>query len=184
MRKTTNDELGRLSAEEYAAAPKCPVAVVLDNVRSMNNVGSFFRTCDALPVRHYGHASVARYSQDGVGGRTDRAVDVFRRYGRCRRRVEGRRVSHTVRRAGRGLGFARAMGSGIRNPVRAGIRQRGRRSAATRGRSVRRGRRDTSGRNQALAQRFRGGRHRAVGGLPPVAGAGRINRRKIARCRL
>ena len=39
MRKTTNDELGRLSAEEYAAAPKCPVAVVLDNVRSMNNVG-------------------------------------------------------------------------------------------------------------------------------------------------
>ena len=50
MRKTTNDELGRLSAEEYAAAPKCPVAVVLDNVRSMNNVGSFFRTCDAFAV--------------------------------------------------------------------------------------------------------------------------------------
>ena len=50
MRKTTNDELGRLSAEEYVAAPKCPVAVVLDNVRSMNNVGSFFRTCDAFAV--------------------------------------------------------------------------------------------------------------------------------------
>ena len=50
MRKTTNEELGRLSAEEYAAAPKCPVAVVLDNVRSMNNVGSFFRTCDAFAV--------------------------------------------------------------------------------------------------------------------------------------
>ena len=50
MRKTTNDEFGRLSAEEYAAAPKCPVAVVLDNVRSMNNVGSFFRTCDAFAV--------------------------------------------------------------------------------------------------------------------------------------
>jgi len=51
MRKTTNDELGRLSAEEYAAAPKCPVAVVLDNVRSMNNVGSFFRTGAAFAVR-------------------------------------------------------------------------------------------------------------------------------------
>ena len=48
MRKILNEELGRPSAEEFAAAPKIPVTVVLDNVRSALNVGSFFRTCDAF----------------------------------------------------------------------------------------------------------------------------------------
>lgn len=48
MRKIPNHELKRLSAEEYTAAEKLPVTVVLDNVRSMNNIGSFFRTCDAF----------------------------------------------------------------------------------------------------------------------------------------
>jgi tRNA G18 (ribose-2'-O)-methylase SpoU len=50
MRKLTVGELGRPSAVEAAAAPKMPVTVVLDNVRSLNNVGSFFRTCDAFAV--------------------------------------------------------------------------------------------------------------------------------------
>lgn len=50
MRKLKNDELGRLSPEEVTAVPKMPVAVVLDNIRSMNNVGSFFRTCDAFGI--------------------------------------------------------------------------------------------------------------------------------------
>lgn len=50
MRKLSNDELNRPSPEEFAAMEKIPVAVVLDNVRSMNNVGSFFRTCDAFAV--------------------------------------------------------------------------------------------------------------------------------------
>ncbi len=50
MRKLRNEELGRPSAEEAVRLPKIPVAVVLDNVRSMNNVGSFFRTCDAFGV--------------------------------------------------------------------------------------------------------------------------------------
>ena len=48
MRKISNEELGRPSAEEFAAARKMPVTVVLDNVRSALNVGSFFRTCDAF----------------------------------------------------------------------------------------------------------------------------------------
>lgn len=51
MRKITNQELGRLTAEGFAAAPKMPVVVVLDNVRSANNVGSFFRTCDAFAAQ-------------------------------------------------------------------------------------------------------------------------------------
>ena len=50
MRKITNEELGRPSAEEFAAMEKMPVAVVLDNVRSAQNVGSFFRTGDAFAV--------------------------------------------------------------------------------------------------------------------------------------
>ena len=50
MRKISNEELGRPSAEEFAAAKKMPVTVVLDNVRSALNVGSFFRTCDAFAV--------------------------------------------------------------------------------------------------------------------------------------
>ena len=48
MRKITNEELGRPSAEEFARMEKMPVAVVLDNVRSMQNVGAFFRTADAF----------------------------------------------------------------------------------------------------------------------------------------
>lgn len=50
MRKITNEELGRPSAEEFASREKMPVTVVLDNVRSAQNVGAFFRTGDAFAV--------------------------------------------------------------------------------------------------------------------------------------
>ena len=43
-------ELGRLSPEDFRAARKRPLVVVLDNVRSMHNVGSLFRTADAFRV--------------------------------------------------------------------------------------------------------------------------------------
>ncbi|MEG0789495.1 MAG: RNA methyltransferase [Alistipes sp.] len=52
MRKITNEELGRPSTEEFAAMAKMPLTVVLDNVRSLQNVGSFFRTGDAFAVEH------------------------------------------------------------------------------------------------------------------------------------
>ena len=48
MRKLQNEELDRLSTEEYKQAPKIPVWLVLDNVRSLNNIGSIFRTADAF----------------------------------------------------------------------------------------------------------------------------------------
>ena len=51
MRKITNPELGRPTPEEYRRAGKLPIAVMLDNVRSAGNVGSFFRTCDAFAIR-------------------------------------------------------------------------------------------------------------------------------------
>lgn len=50
MRKITNPELGRLTPEEFAQADKYPLVVVLDNIRSVNNVGSFFRTADAFAL--------------------------------------------------------------------------------------------------------------------------------------
>ncbi|MDX9882414.1 MAG: RNA methyltransferase [Prolixibacteraceae bacterium] len=50
MRKLRNNELGRLTADQYKRAKKTPLVVVLDNVRSCNNIGSVFRTSDALLV--------------------------------------------------------------------------------------------------------------------------------------
>jgi len=50
MRKLANEELGRIDIEAYKALSKKPIVVVLDNVRSMNNVGSCFRTSDAFLV--------------------------------------------------------------------------------------------------------------------------------------
>ena len=50
MRKITNEELHRPSADEFAAMGRIPVVVVLDNVRSAQNVGAFFRTSDAFAV--------------------------------------------------------------------------------------------------------------------------------------
>jgi 23S rRNA (guanosine2251-2'-O)-methyltransferase len=50
MRKLSMEELGRLSAEEAKTTTKLPLVVVLDNVRSMHNVGSVFRTSDAFLV--------------------------------------------------------------------------------------------------------------------------------------
>ncbi|MCB9235995.1 MAG: RNA methyltransferase [Bacteroidia bacterium] len=50
MRQLQLDELNRLSPEEFRAAPKTPVCMVLDNVRSMHNVGSVFRCADAFGI--------------------------------------------------------------------------------------------------------------------------------------
>ena len=50
MRKLTMEELGRKSVEEFKEAGKLPLVVVLDNVRSMHNVGSVFRTSDAFLI--------------------------------------------------------------------------------------------------------------------------------------
>lgn len=51
MRKLEMDELNRLSVDQFKQSEKVPVVVVLDNIRSMHNVGSVFRTCDAFLLR-------------------------------------------------------------------------------------------------------------------------------------
>ncbi len=50
MKKTPNADLGRISIEKFKSAHKIPVVLVLDNVRSMHNVGSSFRTADAFRI--------------------------------------------------------------------------------------------------------------------------------------
>ena len=50
MRKLKLDELNRLSPQEFEALPKHPLVLVLDNIRSLANVGSAFRTGDAFAV--------------------------------------------------------------------------------------------------------------------------------------
>ena len=49
-RKLKNEELNRLSTEEFNSAEKMPIIVVLDNVRSLHNVGSVFRSADAFLI--------------------------------------------------------------------------------------------------------------------------------------
>ena len=50
MRKLKNSELGRLNVEEFKKTDKIPLIVVLDNIRSLNNIGSVFRTSDAFLI--------------------------------------------------------------------------------------------------------------------------------------
>ncbi len=50
MRKIKNEELGRISADEFKEADKLPCVVVMDEVRSAMNVGSAFRTGDAFRI--------------------------------------------------------------------------------------------------------------------------------------
>ncbi len=50
MRKLTMEELNRLNVEDYKVSSKTPLIFALDNVRSMHNVGSAFRTADAFRI--------------------------------------------------------------------------------------------------------------------------------------
>ena len=50
MRKLKNSELGRANIKEFKEAEKIPIVIILDNIRSLNNIGSVFRTSDAFLV--------------------------------------------------------------------------------------------------------------------------------------
>lgn len=49
-KKLQNDELNRISTEEFKQTEKKPLIIVLDNIRSLNNIGSVFRTADAFLI--------------------------------------------------------------------------------------------------------------------------------------
>ena len=50
MRKLKNTELGRITVDEFKLVKKTPIIVILDNIRSLNNIGSVFRTSDAFLI--------------------------------------------------------------------------------------------------------------------------------------
>ena len=50
-KKLKLEELNRLSIEDYKKSEKDPIIVLLDNIRSLNNIGSVFRTCDAMGIK-------------------------------------------------------------------------------------------------------------------------------------
>ena len=50
MQKLKNEELARISSETYKNTVKTPIIIVLDNIRSMNNIGSAFRTADSFLI--------------------------------------------------------------------------------------------------------------------------------------
>jgi len=52
MRKLSMDELNRKSVSEFRQAQKIPITIVLENIRSMHNVGSVFRTADAFLIQN------------------------------------------------------------------------------------------------------------------------------------
>jgi len=49
-RKLKLQELGRISVNEFKSADKTPIIIVLDNIRSLNNIGSVFRSSDAFRI--------------------------------------------------------------------------------------------------------------------------------------
>lgn len=51
-RKLSIEEMDRISVHQFKEAQKTPIVVVLDNIRSLNNVGSIFRTSDAMLIDH------------------------------------------------------------------------------------------------------------------------------------
>ena len=50
MRKLENSELNRKSIEDFKSAKKTPITIILDDIRSLNNIGSVFRTADAFLI--------------------------------------------------------------------------------------------------------------------------------------
>lgn len=52
MRKLLNSELNRLDTDSFKRSEKTPIIVVLDNIRSLNNIGSVFRTADAFRIEN------------------------------------------------------------------------------------------------------------------------------------
>ena len=51
FRKLKNSELKRISADEFKSSKKTPLIIILDNIRSLNNIGSVFRTADAFLIK-------------------------------------------------------------------------------------------------------------------------------------
>jgi len=50
MRKLKNEELNRINIDQFKKSEKLPIIIILDNIRSLNNIGSIFRTADSFRI--------------------------------------------------------------------------------------------------------------------------------------
>ena len=131
MEKKTIRDMGRDTIEQFKARKKIPVTVVLDNVRSLNNIGAIFRTCDAFAVEGVALCGVsgtppspeihktALGAENSVDWRyfatTAEAVDTLRAEGHaiiCLEQVRGS-VSLNDFRAEKGLRYALVAGNEV-----------------------------------------------------------------------
>ena len=131
MEKKTIRDMGRDTIEQFKARKKIPVTVVLDNVRSLNNIGAIFRTCDAFAVEGVALCGVsgtppspeihktALGAENSVDWRyfatTAEAVDTLRAEGHaiiCLEQVKGS-VSLNDFRAEKGLRYALVAGNEV-----------------------------------------------------------------------
>ena len=131
MEKKTICDMGRDTIEQFKARKKIPVTVVLDNVRSLNNIGAIFRTCDAFAVEGVALCGVsgtppspeihktALGAENSVDWRyfatTAEAVDTLRAEGHaiiCLEQVKGS-VSLNDFRAEKGLRYALVAGNEV-----------------------------------------------------------------------
>lgn len=131
MEKKTIRDMGRDTIEQFKARKKIPVTVVLDNVRSLNNIGAIFRTCDAFAVEGMALCGVsgtppspeihktALGAENSVDWRyfatTVEAVDTLRAEGHviiCLEQVKGS-VSLNDFRAEKGLRYALVAGNEV-----------------------------------------------------------------------
>lgn len=131
MEKKTIRDMGRDTIEQFKARKKIPVTVVVDNVRSLNNIGAIFRTCDAFAVEGMALCGVsgtppspeihktALGAENSVDWRyfatTAEAVDALRAEGHaiiCLEQVKGS-VSLNDFRAEKGLRYALVAGNEV-----------------------------------------------------------------------
>lgn len=98
MLKKTIWEMGRDSLEEYRTKGKLPLIVVLDNVRSLNNIGSIFRTSDAFRVAELWLCGISatppspEIHKTALGAEESVAWRYFPLYTRCRRGTSRPRI--------------------------------------------------------------------------------------------
>jgi len=174
MRKISNQELGRPSAEAFAAMEKCPVTVVLDDVRSGNNTGSFFRTGDAFAIERLCLCGITGTPPDreihktALGAETTVEWTYFRDAADAVNELKAQ--GYPGRRTGRRRRHVGRLALQARKALCVGFRQRGERGTAAGSRLVRRSHRDPAAGNQTFAERLGIGRRGAVGSFPAMEG--------------
>ena len=177
MRKITNEELGRPSAEEFAAMAKMPVVVVLDNIRSLQNVGAFFRTSDAFAVERIALCGITATPPNRDIHKTALGAELtvpWRHYAATEECLAELKAEGYSLWAVEQVEGAVRLGDFRPEALCAGLRQRGAgRGAAGRG-PLRRGHRDSAGRDKTLDQRLGVGRRRVVALLRPALAAERV----------